>query len=486
MHESALEKRKVPKKEPLERRVLRSIKAQSILQVKDTVVVGVSGGPDSVCLLNILAGLQGELSIKLHVAHLNHMLRGAESDADAEYVANLAESLGIPATIARRDVRAYQTLHHCSLEEAAREVRYGFFGQVANSAGASCVALGHTADDQVETVLMHLIRGTGISGLGGMKPVSLWRSTREGVEIKIVRPLLGITREETESYCATHQLAPRRDTSNESPAYLRNRIRGELVPLLKSYNPNIRATLLRAARSAADDYAWLQQAASRVWAEVVRKEPGGLVLDTKAFALLHPALKRHLLRAVLEHLTGNLVDIEAVHIESMVETMAKPAGKMLNLPGGLVLSTGYGRAIIGPGERQGPFPALEGEHRLKVPGETLFSGWRVKASISRQQPSKKAQGWSADLDLDLVGDELVVRNRRPGDRFQPLGMSQPKKLQDFMVDAKIPRAWRDRIPLVCSPDRILWVVGWRIDEQVKIASSTQRVLHLEFERLGAE
>ena len=472
------------KKEPLERRILRSIKAQALFQVQDTVVVGVSGGPDSVCLLHILAGLRGELSIKLHVAHLNHMLRGAESDSDAEYVAALAKRLGIPETIERHDVRAYQTLHHCSLEEAAREVRYGFLAQVAKSTEASCVALGHTADDQVETVLMHLIRGTGISGLGGMKPISLWRSTREGVEIKIVRPLLGITREETESYCAAHQLSPRRDTSNESPLYVRNRIRGELVPLLKSYNPNIRAALLRAARSAADDYAWLQQEASRVWAEVVREEPEGSVLDTKAFAPLHPALKRHLLRAVLERLAGNLVDIEAVHIESMVEAMTKPAGKSLDLPGGLVLSTEYGRAIIGPVERQCPFPALDGEHRLQVPGETHLGGWRVKASVSPQPIG--TQGWSADLDFDQAGNDLVVRSRRPGDRFQPLGMSQPKKLQDFMVDAKVPRAWRDRVPLVCSPSQIVWVAGWRIDERVKISGSTQRVLHLEFERVATE
>ncbi len=471
----------MPRKEPLQRHVLRSIKSQALFQAKDTVVVGVSGGPDSVCLLHVLAGLQDKLGIKLHVAHLNHTLRGAESDADAEYVAALAQRLGLPATIEERDVRAYQTSHRCSLEEAAREVRYGFFAQVAQSAGASCVALGHTADDQVETILMHLIRGTGMAGLRGMQPFSLWRSARGDSEIRVVRPLLDITGEETEAYCAAHRLAPRQDASNLSPAHLRNRIRAELIPLLRSYNPNIRAALLRAARALSDDYAWLQQEVSRVWPEVVREGPEGLVLDTKAFAYLHPALKRHLLRAMLDRLMGNLVDIEAVHVESILETLAKPAGKSLDLPGGLVLSTEHGRAVVGPPGERCPLPVLEGEHRLLVPGETRLGGWLVTASIAHH--ATDAQGWSADLDFDLAGGELVVRSRRPGDSFQPLGMSECKKLQDFMVDAKTPRSWRNRVPLVCSRSQIVWVAGWRIDERVKVTGSTERILHLEFERV---
>jgi tRNA(Ile)-lysidine synthase len=219
---------------------------------------------------------------------------------------------------------------------------------------------------------------------------------------------------------------------------------------------------------------------------VLKERPEGLVLDIKAFALLHPALKRHLLRAGLEHLTGNLVDIEAVHIESMIEIIAKPAGKTLSLPGGLVLSTEYGQALVGPQGERCPLPTLAGEHRLTIPGETLLSGWRVRASISHQPISDTGQAWSADLDLDRTGNELLVRSRRPGDRFQPLGMSQIKKLQDFMVDAKIPRAWRERVPLVCSPGQILWVVGWRLDERVRVTDSTQQVLHLEFEKVGTE
>lgn len=476
--------------EGLKQRVFQFIQKEGLIQGEEILLVGVSGGPDSVCLLHILDGLKEALGVSLHVAHLDHMLRGASSAADACYVSHLAQRLSIPATVENRDVKAYQQEHRLSLEEAAREVRYGFFCEVAESIGAKRIALGHTQDDQVETILMHLVRGTGLAGLRGMQPVTLWRSPKSGA-FWVVRPLLEVARVETEEYCRAWGLEPRSDFSNFSPTYLRNRFRYELIPLLQSYNKNVSAALRRTARAAAEDLSFLEEQVSQVWEGVVTEQPNGLLLDSEALLSLHPALRRHLLRRVLGELLGDLTDIQSIHIEKMMDALSKPAGKRLSLPRGLVFHVGYHTCLVTKGAYDTcPFPPLQGEHRLNVPGDTVLPGWRVRASIVLSK--ERAEGFSeqsigvrradrAYLDLDEAGTDLVVRSRRAGERFQPLGMGEPKKLQDFMVDAKIPREWRDRVPLVCSPDGILWVVGWRIAEWAKVRDSTKQVLFLEFE-----
>lgn len=466
--------------EPLEQRVLHFIREHRLISSQQQLVVAVSGGPDSVCLLHILAKLQAELGISLHVAHLDHQLRGAESEADAQYVSNLAQKLGIPASIEQRDVKAYQTRQHLSPEEAAREVRYAFLAQVAQSIGAGRVAAGHTIGDHVETILMHLIRGTGSRGLRGLQPSSQWKSA--GESLTVIRPLLTVSREETASYCRHHQLMPRLDASNLSLSPLRNRIRHQLLPLLENYNPQVAEALLRTARIAADDLAFIDEEIGRLWDEVARKQENAIILDKERFLELPAALKRHLLRASIEKLLGNLKDIEARHIEEIMDALNKPAGKRLDLPGGLIFSIEYNRYLLGPDPAAlSPLPVFSGEFPLNLPGETLLPGWLVEATIiSREQATEKEGGLTACFDLGKTGDKLVIRSRQRGDRFQPLGMSQPKRLGQYMIDAKIPHAWRQRIPIVCSPSQILWVVGWRIDDRTKVTENTSQVLCLKF------
>ena len=473
------------REQDLKQRVLTFIEKQGLTQGPETLLVGVSGGPDSVCLLHLLHQLEETLGLNLHVAHLNHMLRGAASDADARYVSRLAQRLGLGATVEGRDVLAYKKEHRLSLEEAARQVRYDFFAQVAESRGTRRIALGHTADDQVETILMHLVRGSGVAGLRGMRPITWWRVPASGGSLMVIRPLLEVAREETEAYCKAHDLAPRSDFSNFSLDYTRNRFRYQLVPLLQSFNPNFRAALLRTARAAADELSFVEEQLSSVWDKVVTEQPYGLVLDTGATVALHPALQQHLLRRAVEELLGDLSDIGATHIEKMVQALLKPAGKRLSLPRGLVFYVGYDTCLVARGDIDTcPFPPVEGERRLHLDGETILPGWRVHSAITSSVPQNAdSSGFKAYLDLDGVGNAIFIRQRRAGDRFQPLGMAQPKKLQDFMVDAKIPREWRDCVPLVCSPKQILWVVGWRIDDRAKVTNSTKQVLRLEFERL---
>lgn len=462
--------------------VLRFIRGHNLVRENELLLVGVSGGPDSVCLLHVLASLRNTLGIKLHIAHLNHMLRGAESDGDADYVSALAHKLGIPATIERRGVKAYQKKHRLSAEEAAREVRYAFFSEVARSLGADAVAVGHTADDQIETILMHLVRGTGLAGLRGMQPLSTLRSP-DGNSLKIVRPLLETSRAETEAYCAAQGLSPRSDSSNRLPDYLRNRIRSQLIPLLREYNPDIDKALIRMASAADSDLTYIEAEMSRLWGLVAQAQSEGVAIDRAEFSRLQPALKRHLVRSALQRLLGELRDIESVHIESLLNALDKPAGKRLSLPKGLAFHGDYDYGLITSKHLPlSPFPVLEGEHRLDIPGETELCGWKVRSRILKRRPEESGEGkMKACFDLDVVGRKLIIRARRRGDRFQPLGMESPKKLQDFMVDAKIPRAWRDNVPLVCSPQHILWVVGWRLDHRARVTASTKRVLCLDFD-----
>jgi len=317
---------------------------------------------------------------------------------------------------------------------------------------------------------------------------------------------------------------PRIDASNLSLSPLRNRIRHQLLPLLESYNPQVAEALLRTARIAGDDLAFMDKETTRLWSKIVQKQGNTITLDKEGFFRLPSALKRYLLRRAIEDLLGNLKDIETRHIEEIMDALTKSAGKRLSLPGGLIFSIEYDQYLLGPDPAAlSPFPILGAEFPLKLPGETVLPGWRIEATITNREhtpeeaknltarsfiegrlkglrpfknysspsPSKERgiKGvrlidnlFTAYFDLDKTGDKLLVRPRQPGDRFQPLGMSQPKKLGEFMIDAKIPAAWRQRIPLVYSPEHILWVVGWRIDERVKVTEETKKILCLKFER----
>ena len=324
----------------------------------------------------------------------------------------------------------------------------------------------------------------------------------------VIRPLLDITREETTSYCQEHQLAPRIDSSNLSLSFFRNRLRLQLLPLLRQYNPSVDQALLRLADIAKEDNAFIEQQASELWGEVARQENNAIYLDKKQIASLPIALQRHLLRATVTKLAGDTRDIEASHIEAARSLLNKPVGKRISLPHGFICQGGYDEIVIASTAKQSqlppcPFPPLTGAFPLKVPGKTVFPAWKVIASIvpkqadeghcqhltschsERSEESRPAQGKlceaiSAYFDLHKTGTELSVRQRQPGDKFQPLGMNMPKKLYEFMVDAKIPRSWRGHIPIVCSPHQIIWVVGWRIDDRVKTTEASKKILRLEF------
>lgn len=471
-------------KPDLEQRVFFFIRDNKLITAGQKVLVAVSGGPDSVSLLHILYRLQSELKITLHIAHLNHQLRGQESEADARNVAELARSLNVPVTIERRDVVHYQSEHSLSLEEAAREVRYSFLAETARSLGAEKVAVGHTRNDQVETILLHIIRGTGTQGLRGLQPCRTMEFS--GHLLTVIRPFLNINREETEEYCSQFNLTTCLDASNFSLSMLRNRVRQELLPILRSYNPGIFESLLRVSQIAQVDLELLDSEAEKIWHKIVSRERSTFIFNKAGLLKLAPALQRHLLRKAIEESLGTLKDIEARHIEEVLDALRKPAGKQITLPEGLIFGIEYDRYWLSfsPDELV-PFPQLQGEFDIIVPGETRVSGWTVEATVvpREKMPENLVAGEtgiiSACFDKDKVNGIIKMRARQRGDRFQPLGMSQLKKVGEFMLDAGIPKAWRNRVPIICSPRQIIWIAGWRIDERVKVTESTRQVLRLK-------
>ncbi len=473
-----------------------------MLSSGDTVVIAVSGGPDSLCLLHLLLRLRDEYSLRLHVAHLNHQLRGAEADADAAFVARLAAEWDVPATVESRDVAALARKRKQAVEETARQVRYAFLGRVARAIGARKVAVAHNADDQVETICMHWLRGSGLAGLRGMQPVSRLEELRLGDEqlqptgqqdeLLLIRPLVEVSRADIEAYCAAHGLQPRFDRSNLDTTYYRNRLRHELLPFLETFNPGIRQVLLRSANILAADYACLREQVARAWEEVTLHEGSeAITFDLARWRALPLSLQRSVVREAVHRLRRSLRNIDWVHIENAVQGLRTgTTGMAITLPRQLEATLGYTQFTVGSKgyvEALPDMPQVRAEVALHVPGRTPLpdSHWSITAEVVDRRgldPAAlhHAQPWQAYLDYAVAGAQLTLRPRRTGDRFWPQGLDKPTTVNNFMINAKIPRAWRDTIPLLASPQQVLWLAGWRIDEHARVSEKTTQVLVLSF------
>lgn len=472
-------------------RVRATVSEHQLFSPGDGVVVAVSGGPDSLALLHILRALQVELQIRLHVAHLNHELRGAESDADAEFVAGLARDWNLPATIEARDVAAWAREKHLSLEEAARHIRYRFLAEVAERVRAQVIAVGHNADDQVETILMHFLRGAGLAGLRGM-PYEFEIQKSEIGNLHVVRPLLDVTRAEIEAYGKENGLTPRVDSSNLDTTFFRNRLRHEVLPYLETLNPGLRSVLLHSARALADDYAFVQAEVEKAFAAVAQAEDGLVVFAQPAWRALPPALRRGTLRLAIQKLRSDLRNIDWTHIEDAQRIASeKGTGAAATLPGGLLLLIGYDEFVIGQAARvrgggvPTAWPQLQvDELLLSVPGVTALpdSPWAVETELL-DQAGPAPDRWTALLDADQAPGPLALRRRQPGDRFQPAGrQGHTRPLNRFLIDVRVPQTVRDRLPLLVAGSRILWVCGLRVDERARVTPTTRRLLRVTFRK----
>lgn len=460
----------------IKNKALETIREYKMLEPSDSVLIGVSGGADSISLLYVLVALKDEIGLSsICVAHLNHMMRKEEAELDQRYVENIAKNLGLLCLSESVDVEAYAAQNKLSIEDAGRTLRYLFYNESAKKIGANKIALGHNADDMVETFLMRLLRGAGLKGLTGIPPV----------RNNIIRPLIRIWRREIETYIASLKLVPRIDHTNYESKYLRNRVRLKLIPQLKIYNINIKDILLQTVSLLTEDYLYMEAKTKEALSAVVTKESEDKIeLDAKKLRELESRIVGHLIRIAIEKVKGNLSEMSFSHIHNILKNLDSTERWENHLPGHIFI-TGSKTNLVITKDKPEEFQKTSFHYTLAIPGEIIIKEANVKISVEIVNEVKNIEetGNTALLDFDEVGKEIVIRSRKSGDRFFPLGMNCAKKIQDFFVDLKIPIEKRDLIPIIESAERIVWIAGYRIDERVKVTKKTRKAVKLSCQSL---
>jgi tRNA(Ile)-lysidine synthase len=432
-----------------------------------SILVALSGGPDSVALLHLLHKLAGQEGFRIAAAHLNYGLRGAESDGDEQFCIELCRKLGIK--LYRRKV-SLNRKRSVNVQDWARAIRFKFFDHLCLTHSFDFVALGHNSDDNVETILMNLFRGAGTSGISGM-------TGRSGT---LIRPLLEFTREDILNFLGKNKLDYRTDSSNLESKYTRNRVRLELLPEVDTiFGTQSRDNVLRAAQIHAEQQDYLREQAQKALARVSSTTPfGKIVFDLKRLRRYHSAIRRLLMALTYERLTGSLRGFEYA-ASSRALSLLDAEKARLDFLAHLFCEVGGGKLYV---YKRVKAPA---EIPLKMPGVNDLEpfGIMLRATVLEVSKVRKAQirkgGESVFLDRDRIPGKLRVRAPRAGDRFQPLGLAGTKKLSDFFVDRKIDRPLREERPLVVSGRKIVWVVGYQIDDACRVTDLTRNVLNLE-------
>jgi len=475
------------------RRVKQTIGAHRMLSPGDAVVVGCSGGADSTCLLHVLAVGLKEMGLRCTAVYVDHGLR-PEARAERDLVRRTAESVGAGFDWRKVDVLGRVAAHGGSKQAAARDLRYAALSEVADEVGAGKIAVGHTLTDQAETLLLQLIRGAGTRGIAGIAPV----------RGRVVRPLLGVRREETAAYCREMGLETAVDPSNESGVYLRNRVRLELLPKLAEFNPSIDEHLANLAEIARAEEEYLdakaREAASRLSAPVAGSGDAGTSLDAAALNSLPLALARRVVRLVASSLGARSLGF--AHVEAILAAARKRSGSetLDHLPGVLVRRE-YGRLVFLPARASevpegapgsgGREDAPAGASWLDIGGSAFLEWagmhlaveevgpgeWSSPSTAGKPRPAG-APFHAALVDRDALRPPLAARPRRPGDRLSPAGLGGSKKVQDILTDAKVPRFERDRVVVVEDRAGIVWVVGHALDERVRVREGTARAVRL--------
>jgi tRNA(Ile)-lysidine synthase len=453
-------------------RVARTIREQKLFEPGDTIIVAISGGADSTALLDLLSRLPG-FSPRLVAAHLNHCLRGPESDRDEAFVRSLAARYRIPLECRRVDVKEYSQREQLNLEDAGRRTRIAFFDELRHTWQATAVALAHHADDQAETVLMRLLRGAGPSGLAGMS----YRNGRG-----FIRPLLGLSRAELVTYLTERNLTWREDASNQDTTFLRNRIRHELLPLLEGYNPAIRERLATTAAVLSDEQVLLNHLTRRIVDQSCTADGDTLACPVPTLAEQPPALRRRVFRLLLERLAGNLNHFSNRHIaalEHLLESSRPNAA--LNLPQGITALREYGTLLLQRKSAKG-LPAAAGELEITGVGQYLLPGGASLTLTSVAAPAE-VEPLAADtalFDPDHSPFPWRVRMFRNGDRIIPFGMTGSKKVKELFIDAKVPRSKRCTTPLLFCGDTLMWVCGLRTSQRARLDDTSTRAIRAIF------
>lgn len=475
------------RKSDFPKRVGEFIERHGLLAAGDAVVVGVSGGADSMALLHVLHEIStnGTLPLTIHVAHLNHRLRGEAAEQDAAFVEQEARRRGLKCTIHAEDIRAMAADQRKSIEEMARNRRYAFFARVCASVGSPAVAVAHQADDQAETVIHRIARGTGLRGLGGIHES---RPLDGPGGVRLIRPLLGFRRDDLRGYLEAEGVAFREDASNLSDEHTRSRVRRHVLPAMAAHvNPQVTDAVLRLAEQARSLDEYLRERAGQILETlIVSRTDREVVLNVNALTRKSRVIQTEIVRQALLALEIGEQDVNFGHLSSVADLAIRPAsGKELHLPGGVVVRREYDRlSFLNPSDL--PHESAAADVAVVVPGTTTLPVRRIElcaecdtfqlsAFTSWRERRPRNEEW---LDYDQVRFPLVVRSRRDGDRFWPLGAPGTKKLSDFFIEQRVPGASRGRVAVLCDLLGPVWIVPYRIDERVKVTRLTRRVLKL--------
>ncbi len=458
-------------------KVLDTIKKYGLIKKGDSIVVGVSGGPDSVCLLHVLWKFREELNLGITAVHINHMLRGSESDRDEDFVKSLCRKLDIELQSLCIDIKKVSKENNQSLEEAGRDERYRHFGMIADNIGADRIAVAHNKNDQAETILMNIIRGAGLDGLKGM----------DYIRGLIIRPLLDVERSEIEAYCIENNLNPITDSSNLDNVYSRNKIRLNVIPYINSlFDCDLVKSIDRMNRLIKGDMDFIDNKIKKMYYNVVlRKENEEVELLLGKIKDMHVAAKRRIVRKAINEVKGNVKGIESIHIDNVLEMIDNGrVGSKLDLPG-IKIGRTYDSIKFYKNERQPE--AFNCVASLKMPGITEIGENKhlIEASVildfnAKEHKPVKGSSRVQFFDYDKLTEGINVRKRKEGDYFKPINSNGTKKLKEFFIDNKVPREMRDTIPLVAKESEIIWIVGYKISDKFKVTENTKRVLKLTY------
>ncbi|MDF2634880.1 MAG: tRNA(Ile)-lysidine synthase [Pelosinus sp.] len=447
------------------------INKYNLLDQGDKIVVACSGGPDSLALLHILAAFRLEYNISIVVAHVDHMFRGEESAMEAAFVVDFCAKRNLVCYHKAIDVPQFIEETGMSGEEAARVVRYQFLREIAKELGGAKIATGHHRDDQAETVLINMLRGSGSAGIRGMQPVNG----------DIIRPLLSVSRADIIAFCKREQLEPKFDSSNFEINYLRNRIRIHLLPELeKQYNSAVKDSLCRTATIVGDEHDFIQDTAKSIWSQVIKEHANSLFIMADQVKSVHIAVIRELFRLAIEKKQGSLRGISFSHVETLIEMLFNGrVGSILQLPAGLTIHKTYDGLYLGEKPLILPKKVEFSGRELLVPGITQINELGIQIIAEITDARVKSQFNVAVFDVEELALPLIVRIRRNGDRFQPLGFTGSKKVKDFFIDEKVPRDLRDSVPIICDVQGIIWIGGYRQSQCGKSTGKTKRFLVLK-------
>lgn len=436
----------------------------------ETVLVGLSGGPDSVCLLHVLHSLGPEFNLKLNAVYINHGLRPDETPRETEFCREICEALSIPFVTRAIDVRTYSKERGMNKQEVARELRYGVLEEIASETSAGRIALGHTADDQLETFLMRFFRGAGPKGLAGIPPV----------RGKIIRPLIETLRSEIEEFLGERKIEFIVDSSNLREDYTRNKIRLSIIPEMRKINPNIVETASRIMEIMREEEGYFDLIVTKTLMKLIsRKTESRIELFLVPLISMEKVILRRILRRAI-HETRGLRGFEFAHVEEIIGLIKTgQAGDRLYLPKGLRAIRNYSCLVL-----TSESPVRLRTYALPAPGEVIIEDIKavMSSAVEEKGHVRGEDRNSALFDAEKTGTMLTVRARAEGDYFYPLGLGKKKKLQDFFVDEKVPRDERDSIPIVESADGIIWIAGHRGDERFKVTGGTKKFLRLEFKK----